>query len=334
MSHAALQDKVVVVTGASAGVGRATVRALARHGARIGLLARGMDGLAAARGEIQQAGAQAVAIPTDVARADEVEAAAEQIEQRFGPIEVWINNAITTVMSPFVHMQVEEFRRVTDVCYHGYVHGTLMALRRMVPRNRGTIVQVGSALAYRGIPLQSAYCGAKHAIRGFTDSLRAELLHEGSKVRLTMVQLPGINTPQFEWSKCSLPGEPRPVAPVFQPEIAADAIVYAATHAPRELNVGLSTNLVIAGQKLAPGLGDRYLAHTAFNGQLRDTPRGPGRQDNLWQPLDGDFGARGPFSDEAHQCSIQWNVRKHRWLSLGGALGALAMLAICTVRRR
>src|SRR5947207_4278946 len=250
--------QVVVVTGASAGVGRATVRAFAQRGADVGLLARGVDGLEAARREVEAAGGRAIAIPTDVADADRVEAAADRIERELGPIDVWVNNAMVSVFSPVKELTPDEVHRVTEVTYLGVVYGTLAALKRMLPRDRGSIVQVGSALAYRGIPLQAAYCGAKHAIQGFTESLRSELLHDKSNVRVTMVQLPAINTPQFSWVKSRLPREPQPVPPIYAPEIAADAIVWAARHRRREMSVGAPTVAAIWGNKVASGLADRY----------------------------------------------------------------------------
>jgi NAD(P)-dependent dehydrogenase (short-subunit alcohol dehydrogenase family) len=326
--------RVVVVTGASAGVGRASVRAFAEQGARLGLLARGRDGLEAARREVEELGGEALVLPTDVADSAQVEAAAAAVEERFGPIEVWVNCAMATVFSPFLHTTDEEFARVTDVCYLGYVHGSRAALRRMVPRNRGVIVQVGSALAYRAIPLQSAYCGAKHAIRGFTDSLRCELLHDGSNVHLTMVQLPGLNTPQFSWSKSRMPRKSRPVPPVFQPEVAADAVLWAAEHHPREVNVGLMNALVIAGQKLAPHLADHYLANTGVEGQMRDQPEDPGRPDNLWEPVPGDFEAHGDFDDEAKGRSLYLRARQNGgWLTMAGLAGAAGAIALLATRR-
>src|SRR5262245_27891470 len=267
MSHA---SQVVVITGASAGLGRATVRKFARHGARIGLLARGTDGLEAARTEAEELGSDALVIPTDVANADEVESAAARIEKEFGHIDVWINNAMTSVFSPVKQMTAAEFRRVTEVTYLGYVYGTLAALRRMLPRDRGTIVQVGSALAYRSIPLQAAYCGAKHAIVGFTDSLRCELHHDGSRVRVTVVHMPALNTPQFDWVKSRLPRRPQPVPPIYQPEVAADAIWFAAHDRRRETLVGMPTVLAVEGQKVAPGFLDRYLGATGYSSQQAD----------------------------------------------------------------
>jgi NAD(P)-dependent dehydrogenase (short-subunit alcohol dehydrogenase family) len=325
------KQDVVVVTGASAGVGRATVRAFARRGACIGLIARGHDALDAAREEIESLGGEGLAIAADVADADQVESAATAIEDAFGPIDIWINNAMVSVFSPFLEMTPEEFRRVTEVTYLGYVYGTLAALRRMKPRDQGVIVQVGSALAYRGIPLQSAYCGAKHAIQGFTESVRSELMHDGSHVRLTMVHLPAMNTPQFSWVKNRLPRKPQPVPPIYQPEIAAQAIIWAATHERRELNVGMSTSVVIAGNKVAPGLGDWYLARTGYDSQMLDEPVSHKRRDNLWEPLPGDQGAHGEFDERAHQRSFQLWATTHRGLLAAVGVG-VAALAGCLWR--
>ena len=313
---------VVVVTGASAGVGRATARAFGKEGASVALLARGQEGLEAARYEVEQAGGRALALPTDVADAKQVEAAASAIEEQLGPIGVWVNNAMTSVFSRFWEIEPDEYRRATEVTYLGTVHGTRSALKRMLPRDSGTIVQVGSALAYRGIPLQSAYCGAKHAIQGFNESLRTELLHTGSGVRVTMVQLPALNTPQFETVLTRLPRHPRPVAPVYQPEVAADAIVWAARHPRREMWVGRSTPIVIAGNKLAPALADRYLARTGFDAQQTDQPvNGDRRRDNLFEPVPGDHGAHGEFDDQAAASSLElWASRHQR--ALLAALGA------------
>src|SRR5919106_4391804 len=258
------ENEIVVITGASAGVGRATARKFAKHGAWIALLARGQDGLEAARKEVEELGGKALAIPVDVANADEVEAAAAKIEIDLGRVDTWINNAMTSVFSPIKEMTPEEFRRVTEVTYLGCVYGTLAALNRMLPRDRGVIVQVGSALAYRGIPLQAAYCAAKHAIQGLCDSLRCELLHDGSHVTLTMVQLPALNTPQFDWVKSRLPNRAQPVPPIFQPEVAAQAIMWAAESGRREVWVGLPTVKAILGNKVAPGLLDRFLARMGY----------------------------------------------------------------------
>lgn len=265
----------VVVTGASAGVGRATVRAFARQGAPVALLAR--DGLEGAAKEVEADGGHALLVPVDVADSDAVERAAEETEAQFGPIDVWVNNAMVSVFSPVHELTGEEVRRVTDVTYLGTVHGTLSALRRMRARNRGVIVQVSSALAYRSIPLQAVYCGAKHAIEGFTDSLRCELHHDRSGVHVTTVQLPALNTPQFEWVRTRLPGHPMPVPPIYQPEVAAEAIVWAAEHAPRTLKVGLPTLLAIYANRVAPGLLDRYLGRTGYDSQQHDEPVDPDR---------------------------------------------------------
>src|SRR5262249_50312901 len=252
---------VVAVTGASAGVGRATARAFAREGADVGLIARGRERLEAAKHEIEATGRRAVVAEADVADSNQVESAAELIEDELGPIDVWVNNAMATVFAPVSDTTPEEFRRATEVTYLGSVWGTMSALRRMRARDDGVIVQVGSALAYRGIPLQGAYCGAKHALQGFLESLRTELLHEGSNVRVTMVQLPALNTPQFTWSRAKLPHSPQPVPPIFQPEVAADAIVWAASHPRREVMVGWPTVKAIVGNAVAPSVADRYLAH-------------------------------------------------------------------------
>ena len=320
--------KVVVITGASAGVGRATARAFAAKGAHVGLIARGQAGLDAARRDVERAGGRALPIQADVADADAIESAAAQIEADLGPIDVWVNNAMVSVFSPVKEMTAEEFRRVTGVTYLGQVHGTLAALRRMLPRDRGAIVQVGSAIAYRGIPLQAAYCGAKHAVQGFNESLRCELLHDRSNVRVTMVQLPALNTPQFDWVKTRLPNHPRPVPPIFQPEVAAAAIVWASEHDRREVAVGLPTTLAILGDKIAPGLLDRYLARTGFAGQQTDRPVAAGRPHNLHHPVDeeADFGAHGDFDAMARDRSWHWWATAHRDHLLLATSGVLAAL--------
>lgn len=305
--------KVVVVTGASAGVGRATVREFAQHGASIGLLARGRDGLESAKREVEQLGGRALICVTDVADPAQVEAAAEAVEREFGPIEVWVNDAMVSVFSTFWDMTPEEFRRVIDVTFLGYVWGTQAALKRMRPRNHGTIVEVGSALAYRGIPLQSGYCAAKHAIQGLVDSVRCELLHEKSRVHVCMVQMPGLNTPQFDWEKSRLPNKAQPVPPIYQPEVAARAIVFAATHRRREMYVGWSTVKAVVGNKFIAGLLDHYLARTGFKGQqVPDEPEDPSRPNNLFHPLPGDAGAHGRFDKRARKkCSELW-IAEHR----------------------
>src|SRR5437870_11243012 len=318
--------QVIVITGASAGVGRATVRAFAKRGADIGLLARGIDGLEAARREVEAEGGRALVLPTDVASAEQVESAAARIERDLGPIDVWINNAMVSVFSPVKELQPEEVKRVTDVTYLGVVYGTLAALKRMLPRDRGAIVQVGSALAYRGIPLQAAYCGAKHAIQGFTESLRCELLHDNSRVHVTMVQLPAMNTPQFDWVKSRLPREPQPVPPIYAPEIAANAILWAATHRRRELSVGGPTLTAIWGNKIASGLLDRYLAVTGYDAQQTNEPADPDRPDNLWTPVSGDHGAHGRFAARTTNSSPQTWANEHLAMVLGLVVGGAAMI--------
>jgi NAD(P)-dependent dehydrogenase (short-subunit alcohol dehydrogenase family) len=322
--------EVVVVTGASAGVGRATVRKFAKHGARIALLARGVDGLNAAQREVEKLGSEALMIPTDVADAEQVEKAAAQIETELGKIDIWVNNAMTSVFSPIKKMTPEEFRRVTEVTYLGYVYGTLAALKRMLPRNRGVIVQVGSALAYRGIPLQAAYCAAKHAVQGFCDSLRCELLHDNSNVKVTMVQMPALNTPQFGWVKSRLAHKAQPVPPIFQPEVAAEAIYFAAHNPRREFYVGLPTVEAIVADKIAPGLLDRYLARTGYDSQQYDGAEDPNRPDNLWQPVPGDHGAHGQFDARAKSWSPQLWTSEHRgWLTTAVvALAVSGLLAL------
>lgn len=310
--YGSMDRPVVVITGASAGVGRALARAYAARGACIGLLARGRDGLEAARREVESLGSRAVVCAADVADAEQVEAAAQTIEQTFGAPDIWINNAMTSVFSPVKEMTAEEFRRVTEVTYLGVVHGTLAALRRMLPRDHGSIVQVGSALAYRGIPLQSAYCAAKHAVQGFCDSLRAELLHDGSRVSLTMVQLPALNTPQFDWVKSRLPNRAQPVPPILQPEVAADAIVWAADSGRREVWIGMPTVKAILGNKIAPGLLDHVLARMGYDAQQTDEPEDPTRPNNLWMPVAGDHGAHGRFDARAQRGSLQVWASQHR----------------------
>lgn len=315
--------RVTVITGASGGIGRAVARELGARGDSLALLARGRAGLAAAVGEVEALGAVALAIETDTADYAAVEAAATTAESELGPIDLWINVAFTSVFAPFTKISPEEFRRVTEVSYLGYVYGTRVALNVMMPRDRGTIVQVGSALAYRGIPLQSAYCGAKHAIQGFNESLRCELLHERSKVRTTMVQLPAVNTPQFSWVLSRLPNEPQPVPPIYQPEVVARAIAYAADHpGRREYWVGGSTVGTLLANAVLPGLLDRYLGRTGYASQQTPVRRNPSDPANLWEPADGagghDFGARGRFDDRAHSHSPQVWASQHR-----GVLGAI-----------
>ena len=324
------KPRVIVITGASAGVGRAAVRAFAREGANIGLIARGHDGLEGAARDAEAQGGKALMLPADVADADAVEAAAERVERGFGPIDVWVNVAMTSVFSPVREMKAEEYKRVMEVNFLGYVHGTLAALRRMLPRDRGRIIQVGSALAYRGIPLQSAYCASKHAIQGFMDSLHAELLHDGSRVKVCMLQMPGMNTPQFGWVKSRMPRKARPMAPIYQPEVAADAIVYASRHDRREMYVGLSTVITVMGNKLLPGLGDLYLGKNGVDGQLTDETESPERPDNLFEPVPGDHGAHGAFDERSKTRSPQLWTDKHRdALALGViSLAAAGFLAL------
>src|SRR3954468_17743747 len=315
---------IVVITGASAGIGRATARHFGEKGWRVALVARGVDGLEAAEREIEQAGGEAMVLPTDVADEHAVDEAAERVEQDWGPIEVWVNDAMATIYCEFMQIPPEDFRRATEVTYLGAVWGTRAALKRMLPRDHGAIVQVGSALAYRSIPLQAPYCGAKSALRGFTDSLRSELIHRRSKVHLTMVQLSAFNTPQFEWGRTCMAKQPQPLPPIFQPEVAAKAIYYAATHRRRELWVGWPAIKAIVGTRLLPGLGDRILATEAYRGQHTDEPLPPGRRDNLYSPVPGDHGAHGRFDARARPRSTQVWLTTHR----SGALAAAAGLAI------
>lgn len=318
-----MKRETVVITGASAGLGRAAAREFGRHGAKVGLLARGIEGLEGAKREIESMGGTALAIPTDVADSEAVEHAAALVEERLGPINIWVNNAMASVFSPVKQMKPEEYKRVTEVTYLGVVYGTLAALKRMLPRNSGTIVQVGSALAYRSIPLQSAYCAAKHAIAGFTDSLRSELIHDKSKIRLTMVQMPALNTTQFGWVKSRLKNKAKPVPPIFQPEVGARAIYWAAHHRRRELYVGWPTVEAIVGNKVAPGFLDHYLARNGFSAQQTSEPEDPNRPNNLWEPLPGDHGAHGTFDVLAHEKSWELRTDLNR-LWIGAGLGVAA----------
>jgi short-subunit dehydrogenase len=320
----------VVITGASAGVGRATAWAFAKRGARIGLIARGRDGLEAACEEVHTLGGQGIILPADIADHAQVEKAAARVEEEFGPITVWVNNAMATIFSPFQAITPEEFKRATEVTYLGTVYGTMAALKRMQPRRHGTIVQVGSALAYRSIPLQAPYCGAKHAIKGFTDSLRTELLHDHSRVHLTMVHLPALNTPQFSWGKTRMPRHPQPVPPIYQPEVAAEAIVWASQHQRREVYVGWPTVKAIVANKLIPGLLDRYLARIGYEAQQTAVYITPTRADNLFSPVPGDHRAHGIFDSRAQGWSTQlWLTKNRNWLLLAGAL-----IGLCRLRRR
>jgi short-subunit dehydrogenase len=328
-----LRGKIVVVTGASAGVGRAAVREFARQGAHIGLIARGRERLEAAKREVEELGGKALVLPVDVADARQVEDAAEQTERELGPIDIWINNAMTTIFAPFLEITPEEFKRATEVTYLGQVYGTMAALKRMCSRNRGTIVQVGSALAYRSIPLQSAYCGAKHAIVGFTDSIRSELEHDQSNVHITAVMLPAMNTPQFSWCRTRLPRHPQPVPPIYQPEVAARAIVWAAQHKRREVYVGWPTVKAIYGQEVAPSFADHYLARHGFEGQQTSQPVARDRPDNLFEPVPGEYAAHGIFDDRASRYSVQSslnraliNLTAHRGLAAFAGLALTGLL--------
>ena len=335
MSTSKSDSKVVVVTGASAGVGRATVRRFAKDGARIGLIARGHDGLEGAKRDVEAAGGEALMCPCDVADAQAVQQAAEKIEEAFGAIDIWINAAFAGILSPFTEMSLDDFERVTRVSYLGQVHGTYTALGRMMPRNRGSIVLVGSALAYRGIPLQSAYCGAKHALQGFHDSVRSELIHARSNVRLSMVQLPGVNTPQFDWIRTSMPMQPKPASSPYQPELAAEAIHFAARTGRKEVKLGWPTLQAIWADRVASPMMDRYLARTAISGQQTDQPVSPDRRDNLYEPVSGDHGAHGSFDDKARKRSAQLWVTKNRLpLALGTGLVGLAAAFAGLWRRR
>ncbi len=316
---------VVVITGATSGVGRATVRRFARDKAHLALIARDREGLEAARQEVEKEGGKAIVLPVDVSDPEAVESAAQAAEEALGPIDIWINDAMTTVFSFFEDIEPAEFQRATDVTYHGAVWGTRAALKRMLPRNRGTIVQVGSAMAYRGIPLQAPYCGAKHAMKGFQESLRCELRAKGSRVHATMVQLPGLNTPQFEHCRTKMPNVPMPVPPVYQPEVAADAIHFAAYSRRREVWVGIPTLYTIIGNRLAPWLAERYLARTAVSGQQTSEPLGEDvRPGNLFEAPQSDQGAHGPYDDQAHEHSIQLMLTKRR----PAVIGAVAVATI------
>jgi NAD(P)-dependent dehydrogenase (short-subunit alcohol dehydrogenase family) len=329
-----MSERVAVITGASAGIGRAAALAFAKRGWRVALLARGIDGLEAAHAEVEAAGAKALVVPTDVADYAQVEAAAARVEAEWGPIDVWVNNAMATIFCDFLRTAPEDFKRATDVTYLGAVWGSHVALKRMKARNSGVIVQVGSALAYRSIPLQAAYCGAKSALRGFTDSLRSELIHDGSKVHLTMVHLSAFNTPQFDIARNCMGAAAKPVGAIFQPEVAAEAIVWAAQHRRRELWVGVPATEAIVGTRVIPGLLDRKLAHDAYEGQLDMSGRAPDR-DNLYEPVPGDHGAHGRFDQQAAGWSAQHWLNTHRGM-LAAALAAgltLAGLALALQRR-
>jgi len=326
--------RTVVITGASAGVGRAIAHAFAREGAKIGLISRNKERLEAARTEVELLGGTALVLVADVADPEQVEQAALQVERELGDIEVWVNNAMTSIFSPFKETTPEEFRRVTEVTYLGAVYGTMAALGRMLPRDRGIVIQVGSALSDRSIPLQSAYCGAKHAMRGFTDSIRCELIHDKSRVRITMVQLPAMNTPQFAWVKSRLPNKPQPVPPIFQPEVAAEAIVWASHRRRREIYLGMPTVKAMWGNKIMRGLLDLYLGRTGYESQQTDQPEQPDRPSNLWRSVPGPFAARGSFDERAKESSPQLWFVKHKW-TLGAVLaGYAATGAVLAARSR
>jgi NAD(P)-dependent dehydrogenase (short-subunit alcohol dehydrogenase family) len=327
--------QTVVITGASAGIGRATAKEFGQRGANVALLARGAAGLEGAARDVEAGGGKALTIPTDVADYSAVAAAADETETAFGPIDVWINVAFTSVFAPFAEITAEEFKRVTEVSYLGYVHGTMAALTKMRPRDRGTIVQVGSALSQRAIPLQSAYCGAKHAVNGFTESVRCELLHEHSQVRITLVQMPAVNTPQFSWVLSRLPRHPQPVPPIYQPEVAARGVLYAADHPGRKQYwVGESTVVTLVAQKFVAPLLDRYLGRTGYDSQQTDQPVNGQQPQNLWQPVDeeagSDHGAHGGFDAESHARSPQLWFSHHPVKSAVGAasVGLGALLAV------
>ncbi|MCR8897445.1 SDR family oxidoreductase [Gordonia sp. GONU] len=329
--------QIVVVTGASAGIGRAVARAYGHRRAKVALIARGEAGLAAAACEVEDAGGEALVLPTDVADPEAVEAAAAATVERFGRIDVWVNVAFTSVFAPFTEISPAEYRRVTEVNYLGFVYGTMSALKRMLPADHGTIVHVGSALAYRGIPLQSAYCGSKHAIQGFHESVRCELLHRHSNVHVTMVQMPAVNTPQFSWVLSRLPRHAQPVPPIYQPEVAARAVLHAADHPKRrEYWVGASTAATLVGNALAPGLLDRYLARTGFDSQQTSRPRDPDQPANLWEPADGpdgsDFGAHGVFDRRAKNSSAQTVLSRHH--GVAGVAAAVASLTVAVLAKR
>ena len=323
--------KVVVVTGASAGLGRSIAREFGKYGAKVALLARGEAGLEGARQEVEALGGEALAVATDVGDAQQVEQAAQQVEDTWGPIDIWVNNAMNSVFSPLKEITPDEFKRVTEVTYLGQVYGTMAALQRMQPRDHGTIILIGSALAYRGIPLQSAYCGAKHGIQGFFESVRTELLHDKSNVHVGMVQLPAMNTTQFGFVKSRLPKKPRPMGTIYQPEIAAKAVAYAALHHEREVYVGYPTWQTIFGNKIIPGWLDHYLARIGYQGQQTDQPDNPDRPNNLWEPIPGDHGAHGSFEAQAWDFSPQFWGATHKWLTLAGvaaiAVGVGAAIA-------
>ena len=334
-----MNQQTVVITGASAGIGRATARLFAGRGANVVLLARGKAGLDATVADVEERGGRALAVPTDMADPAQVEAAAVAAEEAFGPIDVWVNNAFTSVFAPFMEIEPDEYKRVTEVTYLGFVHGTRAALQRMIPRDAGVIVQVGSALGDRSIPLQSAYCGAKHAVNGFTSSVRTELMHRHSHVHITVVQMPAVNTPQFSWVLSRLPRHPQPVPPIYQPEVAARAVVNAADHPHRkQYYVGASTAATILANKVVPSLLDRYLARTGYASQQTDDSEPGASTTNLWLPADQapehDYGAHGTFDETSHPRSAQAGLARHPGFVLAAATGAVATGVGAVLRRR
>lgn len=325
---------IVVVTGASAGIGRATALAFGKRGWRVALLARGQEGLDGARRQIEAAGGEALTVPTDVAEWEQVEAAAERVEREWGPIDVWVNNAMATIFCDFLSITPEDFKRATEVTYLGAVWGTRAALLRMKPRNRGVIVQIGSALAYRSIPLQAPYCGAKSGVRGFIDSLRSELIHDASRIHITQVHLSAFNTPQFEWGRTCMAGRPQPLGRIFQPELAAEAIYWASHHRRREVWVGFPAVQAILGTRVLPAFLDRKLAFEAYEGQQSEEPLPAGRRDNLYEPLPGDRGAHGRFDDRASDWSAQFALTTRRGPLVTAAIAVLLGLGIALTRSR
>jgi NAD(P)-dependent dehydrogenase (short-subunit alcohol dehydrogenase family) len=330
MKERQFAGKIVVVTGASAGLGKAIALGFARQGAHVALISRNQKRLERVKQEVESFDVKALACPLDVADANAVEDAAGRIEETLGPIDIWVNNAMVSIISLVRKIEPAEFKRVTEVNYLGTVYGTQAALKRMQKRDRGVILQIGSVLAYRGIPLQAPYCASKHAIQGFLDSLRAELLHEGSQVRVSMIQMPALNTPQFDWIKSRMPKKPQPVPPIFQPEVGVEAVLWAAGHECRELNVGFNSSLFILGNKFLPGFGDWYLSRSGLKSQQTDELEDPKRPDNLWNTVDGDFGAHGRFDAQAKSHSPYLWVQTHvkpRWVFLL-ALGLVCALWI------
>ena len=320
------KKEVVVITGASAGLGRAIANEFAKHGSRVALIARGKERLDQAKKEVEELGGEAVTFSVDVSDAKQLDAAAALVEEKWGAIDIWINNAMVGMLSPVKEMKPDEYKRITEVTYLGQVYGAMAALKRMLPRDKGTIIMIGSALAYRGIPLQAAYCGAKHATQGFLDSLRSELIHEGSNVKVSMVQMPAINTPQFNWVRNKMTNRPRPMGTPYQPEVCAKTVYYAAHHPEREYKVGSSSYIAILGNKVFPGVGDWYLGKTGFKGQQTDEPENADRPDNLFEPAPGDYGAHGRFDNESKEKSTTGWLTRHQAIPAAAAVLAGAVL--------